>query len=289
MSGDVRPTTAPAPSAPVTTAEQDPLVAAGPPTARHAGRRRRPSGAPPPLPRSLGSTGKGWLALVVAIVAVLILARIFPGVRRLIDQIDTAILRAIARIRTPWLTDVFKGIDRIGLGWSFTVLALALIIALLVFRRWRHLFTFLAGVLLVQIVGVALIEGFRRPRPYDVTVLDRWKGFSFPSAPVAVVTILVIGYLYTLVVAGRARSQAKIVGAVIVAVYCFARFYLGVDHPSDVLVSVALTVAILVNAFRFFTPNEVFPVVYRRGKTAHLDVTGDGARPSATRCATSSA
>ena len=27
-------------------------------------------------------------------------------------------------------------------------------------------------------------------------------------------------------------------------------------------------------AFRFFTPNEVFPVAYRRGRTAHVDVTG---------------
>ena len=32
--------------------------------------------------------------------------------------------------------------------------------------------------------------------------------------------------------------------------------------------------AIPVTAFRFFTPNEVFPVAYRRGKTAHVDVTG---------------
>jgi tRNA A-37 threonylcarbamoyl transferase component Bud32 len=30
----------------------------------------------------------------------------------------------------------------------------------------------------------------------------------------------------------------------------------------------------MVNAFRFFTPNEVFPVAYGRGKSAHLDVTG---------------
>ena len=35
-----------------------------------------------------------------------------------------------------------------------------------------------------------------------------------------------------------------------------------------------VTVAFLVNAFRFFTPNEVFPVAYRQGKTAHLDVGG---------------
>ncbi len=32
--------------------------------------------------------------------------------------------------------------------------------------------------------------------------------------------------------------------------------------------------AIPVTAFRFCTPNEVFPVAYRRGRTAHVDVTG---------------
>jgi hypothetical protein len=33
-------------------------------------------------------------------------------------------------------------------------------------------------------------------------------------------------------------------------------------------------VAISVTAFGFFTPNEVFPVAYRRGHTAHVNVTG---------------
>ena len=50
--------------------------------------------------------------------------------------------------------------------------------------------------------------------------------------------------------------------------------YLAVDHPDDVLFGVALGVAIPVTAFRYFTPNVVFPVVYRRGKTAHVDMTG---------------
>jgi len=35
-----------------------------------------------------------------------------------------------------------------------------------------------------------------------------------------------------------------------------------------------LTVAFMLIAFRWFAPNEAFPVTYRRGKTAHLDVTG---------------
>ena len=62
--------------------------------------------------------------------------------------------------------------------------------------------------------------------------------------------------------------------AAVVAVFGLARLYLGVDHPGDVLLAVAFAVAIAVTAFRFFTPNEVFPVAYRRGRTAHVDVTG---------------
>jgi hypothetical protein len=62
--------------------------------------------------------------------------------------------------------------------------------------------------------------------------------------------------------------------AAVVALFGLAHLYLGVDHPGDVLLAVAFAVAIAVTAFRFFTPNEVFPVTYRRGRTAHVDVTG---------------
>src|ERR1019366_1233514 len=56
--------------------------------------------------------------------------------------------------------------------------------------------------------------------------------------------------------------------------FCLACLYLAIDHVDDVLLGAALGVAIPVTAFRFFTPNEVFPVAYRRGRTAHIDVTG---------------
>jgi serine/threonine-protein kinase RIO1 len=61
---------------------------------------------------------------------------------------------------------------------------------------------------------------------------------------------------------------------VIVAVVAFARLYMGVDHPADIVQGVVLTVAFMLIAFRWFAPNEAFPVTYRRGTTAHLDVTG---------------
>jgi tRNA A-37 threonylcarbamoyl transferase component Bud32 len=62
--------------------------------------------------------------------------------------------------------------------------------------------------------------------------------------------------------------------AVIVTVFCLACLYMAVEHVDDVLLGAALGVAVPVTAFRFFTPNEVFPVTYRRGRTAHVDVTG---------------
>ena len=62
-----------------------------------------------------------------------------------------------------------------------------------------------------------------------------------------------------------------------------ARLYLGVEYPDDALLGAAFAVAIAVTAFRYFTPNEVFPVAYRRGRTAHVDVTGRGGRRSAGR------
>src|SRR5262249_39787766 len=116
--------------------------------------------------------------------------------------------------------------------------------------------------------------GLTRPRPYGITIISSWDGYSAPSVSVALLTICLMGAVYCLVVPGRPRSYAKIAAAVIIALVCLARVYLAVDHPDDVVFGVALAVAIPVAAFRWFTPNEVFPVVYRRGRTAHVDVTG---------------
>jgi serine/threonine protein kinase len=173
------------------------------------------------------------------------------------------------------LTGVARAINRVGSGWTASAVGAVLILLLVVFRRWRHLFTFLGSLVVLAIVGGKLLYGpVARPRPYDVTTIGRWGGYSFPSPPVAVLLVFLLGIVYSLVVRGRPRSMAKAVVAAIVVVFAGARLYLAVDHPSDVLVGAALAIALTVNAFRFFTPNEVFPVAYRKGKTAHLDVSG---------------
>jgi len=117
-----------------------------------------------------------------------------------------------------------------------------------------------------------------------VLIIGSWGGYSAPSVPVAAVTIFLMAAVYCLVVPGRARTSGKAAAAVAIAVFGLARLYLAVDHPDDVLLGVALGVAVPVAAFRYFTPNEFFPVVYRRGRTAHVDV--GGRRGDAVRLAT---
>ncbi|MBA3268591.1 MAG: hypothetical protein H0T70_10100 [Acidimicrobiia bacterium] len=245
-----------------------------PPTVERRRRRRRPSGAPPPFPRKLGNTGQGWLVVSLAVLVWSLVALNAEWARRATDRADAAVLRQLSRLRTDWLTDVMSAVHRAGSGWAVTTVALLLIVALVGFRRWRHLFTFLAAAFVLEFIGGLVYHGFSRPRPYDVAIIGRWAGFSMPAATVAVLAMIGLAITYGLVVAGRPRTMAKAATASVVAIFTAAELYLAVYHPSDIVLGVAFTVAIFVNAFRFFTPNEAFPVAYRRGKTAHLDVGG---------------
>ncbi len=235
-------------------------------------KRRRPSGAPPPLPRRLGTTGKGWLVALVVLVAWVALMNASSTPRRLTDHIDAALLRAIAAVRNDWMSPMARAVDRVATGWVMFIIGVGLVTLMVIFRRWRHLFTYLACVLLLELSGLFLVSEFARPRPFDVTIIGRWRGFSLPSATAMVVSFTVIGVIYTMVVPGRPRTTAKAIGAGVIAVFVGARLYLGVDHPFDAAVGVALGVAVPMNAFRYFVPNETFPVSYRRGKTAHLEI-----------------
>ena len=245
-----------------------------PGAAVHGGRRqRRPTGAPPPLPHPVTITTTAWLVLAAVALTVAFVASQHTPWLRVEDRASTWLLRQLAQIRTPWLTDVANVIKAAGTGWV-TVVGASVIVLTMIFRRWRHLLVFIGSVLFLDIAGTLIYNALSRPRPYGVPIIGSWAGYSGGSPPVAVLTILLMGAVYCLAVPGRPRTWTKVAVAAVVAVFALARLYLGVDHPGDVLLGAAFAVAIAVTAFRYFTPNEVFPVVYRRGRSAHVDVTG---------------
>jgi membrane-associated phospholipid phosphatase/tRNA A-37 threonylcarbamoyl transferase component Bud32 len=250
-----------------------PVLPAGA-SVRRTGRQRRPTGAPPPLPHPIAVSTTAWLILAVVVLAGAFVVSLHGPSLRVGDQASTWVLDRLASIRTPWLTDVANGIKVAGSSWGVTVIGLTAVALIMAFRRWRHLLVFVSSLFFLEIVGQWIYFALSRPRPYGVPIIASWGGYSAPSPPVAVLTIFLMGAVYCLAVPGRSRTYAKLAIAVVIALFGLARLYLGVDHPDDVLLGVALGVAIPVTAFRFFTPNEVFPVAYRRGKTAHVDVTG---------------
>jgi membrane-associated phospholipid phosphatase len=236
-------------------------------------RQRRPTGAPPPLPHPVTITTTAWVVVaVVGLTGAFVASQHTPWLR-VEDRASTWMLRQLVGIRTPWLTDVANAIKVAGTGWV-TVVGASVIVLTMIFRRWRHLLVFMGSVLFLGIAGNLIYAALSSPRPYGVPIITSWAGYAAGSPPVAVLTIFLMGAVYCLVVPGRPRFYAKIAVAVVIALFCLARMYLGVDYPGDVLLSAAFAVAIAVTAFRYFTPNEVFPVVYRRGRTAHVDVTG---------------
>src|SRR5689334_7696980 len=118
---------------------------------RRVRRRRRPSGEPPPLPRHLAKSGKWWLAASGAVVLTWIAVWVTGSVS-VFDLADTRVLQALASVRTPTLTRVAGITGVLATGVALQVLWLVDLAALVVIRRWRHLFVFLGVGIVVIIV-----------------------------------------------------------------------------------------------------------------------------------------
>jgi tRNA A-37 threonylcarbamoyl transferase component Bud32/membrane-associated phospholipid phosphatase len=256
------------------------------PSLREAARspqRRRPTGAAPPLPYRLQTSGIGWLvaALVLVGLTLAIFARGLSGPAVAVTIIDDAVVGWLAGLVGPGRVAPLRGLARISSWWVLYTLSYGLVLALLVLRRWRHLIVSVVVVQLGAFLTLRLATIARRPRPFGVDLEASWGGWALPSVQVAFFTALLMVVLYTLVPEGRWRNTGKWVAAALITLVAVARIALGVDAPTDVLVGVGIGVSIPLLLFRRFAPNETFPVAYRRGRSAHLDV--GGARGQAIR------
>ncbi len=239
-----------------------------------AGRRRRPSGEAPPLPRTLNRSGRLWLTAAGAVLVLWAAIIMNQRTAQLVLVSDNQVVEWAAGLRTELVTDVMQSLHALGSRWTMRALFWSTVVVLVVLRRFRHLFVFLGSTLAVTALSGFFAYLFVWPRPLGVEILGDWSGYAHPARPVAALTATLTGMLYSLVPTGRLRRVGKPVIAGVVTALSVALIYLGVNSPTDVAIAAVIGVTIPLVAFRMLTPNEVFPVTWHRGSSAHLDVGG---------------
>jgi tRNA A-37 threonylcarbamoyl transferase component Bud32 len=213
----------------------------------------------------------------VALLGVVALLSVAIGTEaglRITTQADLAVLRAFERARWEPLAHAAEAVVALGSTGAFRVLAWTVLLALLAVRRYQHLFATLALLLAVPLAAALIRESIGRMRPAGVEVLTGWDGYAHPSRPVGQLALVLT--IATLVLAPRGiwRTRAVVATASVLVLLVAARLYTAVDHPSDVVAAIGLGVGAPVLALHLLTPEEAFPVTYRRGVRAHLDVGG---------------
>ncbi|MDH3399052.1 MAG: phosphatase PAP2 family protein [Acidimicrobiia bacterium] len=241
---------------------------------RVAGRRRRPSGEKAPLQRELRTAGRLWLLGGIAMVALWITLFAFPETTDWWTDRDNSVLRWFVDLRNSTLTSIADAVALLGSTWFLRILRIGTLVALIFVRRWRHFFAVILVLILVQGTVEIIKEFVGRPRPF-VPIIGDWNGPSHPSRAVAGFGVTASAMAYTLVPSGRRRQQALGVAGVMVVALVLAKVYLGVSHPTDAVVSAIFSTAVVVVLFRWFAPEAFFPVSWKRGVTAHLDVSGE--------------
>src|SRR5947209_1069054 len=241
---------------------------AAPPSAQPT--RRRPSGAPPPLPWELRRSGLLWAGLAGAVIVFWVIVFV-TGLRPTAEVLDRAVVREIAEFRTPSLTRVMRAAQWLGADTTMLVAQLVILAVAVAFRRFRHALV-LAGCILFLIWLTTVVQVvFARPRPLGVPILGTWKGFGHPSRTVVALALTLVGGAYTLVPQGKWRvareagmSAERQVGTSPITWVCgallgalaLAEVYLAVENPSDVILGGIMGVAVPLVAFRIFVPAE---------------------------------
>ena len=239
--------------------------------AQKAGRRRRPSGEPPPLVRGIGWQRWAWgLLATVLFGVVLAIAEATDAVTGL----DRAVANAAADLRTPTLVDLAKAVNLLVAVPLIMVLRWGTVLALAALGRFRHLVVFLTTFVVTDwIVARALHVALAPP---DVTVLAEAGTYAFPSLSIAALAITLVGISLVLVPRGVARRIATwlLHGALLVVVV--GELILATDYVIPMAYSWLFATVLAGAAFRTFVPEDVFPVTLRRGgNAAHLDLGGE--------------
>jgi len=238
-----------------------------------SGRRRRPSGQKPPLPRQLKRSGWFWLLAGAGLLLLWISLFAFPATTNWWTDLDHRVLNWFVDIRTDAATRVMKTLQFLGSLWVIRPIRWTTLVILAVFRRWRAFFGVLIAFVFVDTLQRLLSEAIARPRPV-VEIIGQWSGYAHPSRPVAILAVTVVVAGLALIPKGRMRNWFLTGTAALVGLLAVSLLYLGTDHPTDVVVGWLIGPVVGILVFRLIAPESIYPVSYGTGRTAHLDVSG---------------
>jgi membrane-associated phospholipid phosphatase len=189
-----------------------------------------------------------------------------------LHEVGDAVLQAFEDIRTPFLTDLAKAVAFLTSFTAVQVLRLSLAIVLVVTKRFRHLVVALATFVISDWLVLSFLD-VQLP-PGDVTPLIDETDFRFPSWPMTAFAITVFAMPFVLAPAG-VRKRAMTGAWTAVVLVALSRLYLAADYPVNVVYAAVFSWVLTETLFRWFVPDESFPVSYRRGgNAAHLDLGG---------------
>lgn len=201
---------------------------------------------------------KNILFLLVYMISGLVLAIIIEGLlsgNELIP-LNTVIEQVITHMRTPFLTNIFVAITR--LGDPFTLSSTAALITVLLFIKGRSYDAVLfIMALIVAVISLTVLKNtFQITRPdSDIFSTDGW---SFPSGHATVATAFFFMLAHSFF--GKMKTAGSkvilILGSIFSAgLICFSRLYLGAHWTLDVLAGIALgllSVSLTVLLFNVF-------------------------------------
>jgi tRNA A-37 threonylcarbamoyl transferase component Bud32 len=226
-------------------------------------RRRRPVGEPPPLPRDLHGSARLWIITAVLLIAAYAWGKTSPTAGEFQRWLDATVGAHIPNLSAGRFAATGRNLAGTAGLWLLFATRWGIAIALIVWKRWRHLAVFVGSVAVVTIV----VRSFPTAGVQPSTP----KHASYAAASLAVT---VMGIVYGLVPAGRSRRLALIVSVAVCMLLAAFSILTRAYTLSEVAVGFAIGFAIPFLGFRLLTPETVFPVTYRSGRTAHLDIGG---------------
>lgn len=208
--------------------------------------------AAPGSMKNITSTLTSWIEFAVLLTG-LVIAGALWGFEELMEvarattphAFDTEILLAFREpgqpntpIGPPWLEGAVRDITSLGSASVLVLITAAVIIYLLLVRRWGTALFMFVAVAGGQVLSSLLKFGIDRPRPELVSHLVNETSLSFPSghAMLSAVTYLTLGSLAARFLHGRTTKIYVLSLAVLTTLLVgVSRIYLGVHWPSDVL------------------------------------------------------